>query len=225
MNSIYETIMGLPLFKGASNEVIHAFVEKTPLSFSKYDAGSIIVTPGMHCDSVKCLLSGRAKVTLRTFGEKIEVTYTVGPEIVFGIEHLLGLDTNYGCRIAAESECGVMEFPKKHYLQLVRDNHLLLINYLNYLSMLAQRGPSVLAEQTLGRPFDAIRLLVSMLTPRNAIDIEVRSRIEPLCRVFGNPDEFRTEAALLESRGAIHMPDDRHLRVLSVENLKDPDMA
>lgn len=59
--SMFETLMSLPLFKGASHEQISLFVEKTHLSFKNYNPGeniasasSLLVTTGaIWCKTLK----------------------------------------------------------------------------------------------------------------------------------------------------------------------------
>lgn len=167
--------MGLPLFKGAGKELIHSVAEKTPLLFSKYTSGQSLVRAGHACSSVKCLLTGKVRISRTIMNGSLTVSYTIGPDIVLGVEHLFGLDTDYSFTAKALSDCGVMEISKKHYIDLLQSDRLLLLNYLNYLSLRAQKGIDILSNSDLQMPHSMFNSLICQLKEKHCSDIEIKA--------------------------------------------------
>ncbi len=66
MDSMYDTIMGLPLFAGASHEKISEVIGKYKFHFLKYTEGQTIVTAGETCTHLKCIISGSVGLTALT---------------------------------------------------------------------------------------------------------------------------------------------------------------
>ena len=58
MNSIFDTLMSLPLLKGVSAERIRQVVASTPLHFLKYPEGDTIITPGSPSTHLNFIISG-----------------------------------------------------------------------------------------------------------------------------------------------------------------------
>ena len=64
MNSIFDTLMSLPLLKGVSAERIRQVVASTPLHFLKYPEGDTIITPGSPSTHLNFIISGSVRAAL-----------------------------------------------------------------------------------------------------------------------------------------------------------------
>ena len=62
MNTMYETLMNIPLFKGVSHDQISSFVEKTPLHFHTFNDGELVMGRNDLCSNVVCLLTGSLRI-------------------------------------------------------------------------------------------------------------------------------------------------------------------
>lgn len=136
---MFETLMSLPLFKGASVEQISSFVEKTNLSFKSFNPGEKIASYKDTCRTLRCLISGEMLVSHPIFSGKLTVHETSGPGRFIGVEHLFGLDNKLELSAIASCRCGTIEIQKSQYLSLLQNNQIFLMNILNYLARSAQK--------------------------------------------------------------------------------------
>lgn len=220
MNSFYEKLMDLTLFKGANTELIHAFAEKTPLSFYKVAPGEIIAGAHDLCSSLRCLLSGRVEVEHTLFNGNLSLFETIGEGFVIGLKHLYGLDTHFCCNYRAIDTCGIMEFDKSHFIQLIQNNNLILVNYLNYLSLYAQKPISVIRDIAPRSTSLFLPALLNEFTCRNADNISLVSHNMPIAQFIENV--FNISEDVLESmieRGAVSLKSDSCLVVNDINVL------
>lgn len=63
MDSMYEVLMQLPLFKGVSYDCISKMITSTPFHFLKYPQGEVVVQPEELCTHIKFVISGSVRVT------------------------------------------------------------------------------------------------------------------------------------------------------------------
>lgn len=222
MYSMYEKLMSLPLFKGASQEMIHNFAEKTPLEFSRYEDRQTVIRPSDVCASVKCLISGTVVKEQNLCCGEISLREYFGAGVVLGVERLFGLDTKYGCRVKAVDSCGIMEFPKKHYVQLLQSSQLFMINYLNYLSRLAQNCANSLRKYRYGNMESELGFLIQTATSPLAEKIEIESADKPIWDLFGRDErEGIRKSENLTRRGAVEILSDKVLLIPSRAALLD----
>lgn len=220
MSSFYEKLMDLTLFKGATTEMIHSFAEKTPLSFYKVAPGDIIAATDDLCSSLRCLVSGRVEVEHPLFDGNLSLFETLGPGVVIGLKHLYGLDTHFCCNYLAVDTCGIMEFDKANFIQLIQNNNLILVNYLNYLSLYAQKPISILRDADPRSSSLFLPTLLKGLTCRNAENITLVSHKMPIVlfleKIF-NISEVALEKMI--ERGAVSLKSDHRLVVNDIDVL------
>lgn len=171
MYSVYERLMNLPLFKGAGEDLINEFAEKTPLEFKTFAPGEVIISENQICNEVVCLLSGRVKRVMKYCSGRLIVSELIKGGTLIGIEHLFGLHQKYNMEITASEEAGIMYFPKQHYLRLLQSSNLILINCLNYLSRFAQNGRNALKSHDMSGIDSVISYLLQVTTAANATEI------------------------------------------------------
>lgn len=219
MFSMYEKLMALPLFKGASTNLIQTFAEKTPLMFSKYSEGQTIVTPKESCNTVKCLLSGSAVISHPVAGRSIWIHETVGPDSMIGIERLFGLDTTFSIKAVAGEECSLMEFSKKIFIQLLQDHQLLMINYINYLCRNAQKPAAALLDNPLDSPSSFLAMLVALTTSRESKNVEIEFKEGIDSSFVYNDGKISETISSLVKKGVIRIASNRLIKIISREDL------
>ena len=90
MDSMYEILMGLPLFKGVSHEKISELVGMAKFHFLKYLPNEIILNAGDQCTHIKFIISGKARLTIANSDDRFKVSQTleapnvIAPEFLFG---------------------------------------------------------------------------------------------------------------------------------------------
>lgn len=83
MDSMYEILMGLPLFNGVSYNRISEVVGSTKFHFLKYLAGEQIVQAGEPCTHIKFIISGSARVTIENSDGRFKVSQTLSkPDVI-----------------------------------------------------------------------------------------------------------------------------------------------
>lgn len=175
MYSLFEKIMNQSLFNGLSKESILEFTEKVPLLFSKYKTGECLISEESDCDSIACLLDGTVNFKMFLFDRKLTLEYRQNEGISLASNHLFGIDTSSSCEITAVTDCAVMSFSKKQYVQMLQHNQLMLINYLNYLSLQGQKVEINLKSYSLNHPTFLIRFIIETLTDRKSYNIILRT--------------------------------------------------
>ena len=219
MNSIYEKLTEIPVFKGATREFIHSFAEKTPLTFSKFGAGERIARAGDVCRTVKCVLSGRVRARRRVWGGRLYVSETIAPEAVLAFDRLFGLDNRFGAHYTALDVCGTMEFSKRVFIQLLQDNQVVMVNYMNLLSRMSQKSAEAMAENSWLTAGQRLRALVEPPTHRGCDDITIESSGEALTELFG-PDSAELFARL-DMSGIARLVSETELWVATRSGLLD----
>lgn len=185
MAGIYETIMQLPLFQGVSTEKVSALVEKAHFEFLKYEDGEKIVEVGEVCNKVRFVISGSVRITNGFTYRNISVTHVIDAPNVLCIDHLFGANTTAPCTITSYGTCGIMQFDKLEYLDILRTDKLFIINVLNILSRNSQKAIRGSIALHNGNVAERIAMYISILTEHRSRNIELRFRQKDLCQVLG----------------------------------------
>ncbi len=194
---MYDLLLTLPLFKGVSHERISQIIEKNKFHFLKYPSGETFVRAGDPCTHVQFVISGKARVTISDYNDRIRVSQTItGPEVI-APDFLFGKDPFYPCDIVAEENCGILQINKQDYLKILNSDNIFLFNFLNYISMDAQKGIHGILAVASGNPEVRIALWIISLTQRGGTDIVMSCRQRDLYTVFGV--QRQSLIAILES--------------------------
>lgn len=85
METMYDTLLQLPLFQGLCHNDFTEILEKVKIHFAKYQAGDTILTQGDVCDKLVFLLKGKISSNtisadkVYTYIEYIEAPYLIEP--------------------------------------------------------------------------------------------------------------------------------------------------
>lgn len=185
LDSIYEILMDLPLFKGQSYNKIYEVVGRTKLHFLKYQPGETIINAGDPCTHVKFILSGSVRSTVTNSDGRFSVSQTLtGPEVI-APQYLFGRITNYRATVKAIDTVSVLQLEKSEWMNVLAADPIVLINYLNTLSTYAQRTVDGLLAVTHGSLEERLALWIVSLTQRGGKDIVLTCRQRNLYAFFG----------------------------------------
>ena len=104
METMFDTLLQLPLFQGLCHEDFTSILDKVKLHFIKHKAGETIIKSGNPCTQLCFLLKGEisivtnAKENIYTVIEQIEAPYLIEPQSLFG------MNTNYASSYVAHTE-------------------------------------------------------------------------------------------------------------------------
>ena len=185
MNSIYDTLMDLPLFRGVSRERIQQIAGTTRLHFLKYLAGENIVMPAQACTHIKFIISGHVRSAISNVGNRFTVSQTLTAPDVIAPEFLFGRSTHYPCTATAIDTVGILQIDKNDYLKILVSDHVFLYNFLNILSMNAQKGVDGILSFTTGSIDERLAYWIIALTQSSGTDITLTCRQRDLNQLFG----------------------------------------
>lgn len=227
MDSIFETLMDLPLFQGVSREKLSELIEKTPFHFLKFTDGQTIASAGDTCTHIRFIISGEAVIETPARSLRVTVGETLTAPAVIGPEYLFGLNTCYPFSVTAKGTCGVLQITKADYINILHSDKVFLFNVLNILSRNAQHGTANLLAVSSGSIAERLAFVVLSLTHHGATDIHIFYKQKDLCTLISAQRstlvaaiaKMQDEGLLTLSPGEIIIPDRRKL--LSILHTSD----
>lgn len=185
MESMYETLLRLPLFQGVSRAKLSEVIEKTPFHFLKFDDGQPIAAAGDSCGHIRFVVSGSVRLTTASPHRRVTVSQTLASPAVIGPEYLFGLDTRYPFSVQARGQCGILQLTKADFINVVTSDRIFLLNTLNILSRGAQRCAANALSLSGGGAAEKIAHYIISLTYKGAVDITLTFRQKDLCQTLG----------------------------------------
>ncbi len=182
---MYEILLGLPLFKGVSRERLSEVIGSVKFHFLKYLPNDTIVSAGDPCTHIKFIISGSARLTIANNDSRFLVSQTLSAPDVISPECLFGSVTSYPCSGVAIEPTGILQISKADYLKILNMDQIFLFNYLNILSMNAQKATQGILAVTTGNLEERIAFWIVALTQRRGTDITLACRQCDLYSLFG----------------------------------------
>ncbi|MCM1518756.1 MAG: Crp/Fnr family transcriptional regulator [Pseudoflavonifractor sp.] len=221
MNSMYDILLDLPLFKGVSRERISEIVGAAKFHFLKYLEGETVVTAGEPCTHIKFIISGRARFSVVNADGRFRVSETLAAPEVISPEFLFGRVTSYPCTGVALEPTGILQISKPDYMRILNSDDIFLYNFLNILSVNAQNPVEGVLALTTGSIEERIAFWIVSLTQRGGTDIALTCRQRDLYSLFGvQRTSFLSTLESLKERGVIDF-DQTEIRINSRRDLID----
>ena len=219
MVNIYELLTSLPLFNGASYNSVSELVAKTKLHFLKYAKDDTVINAGDSCDSISFVISGAVRSTIE--GDCFSVSQTLKAPDVLSPEFLFGKAPFSPCTVTAVEPAGIMKISKIDYLRLLESDKVFMLNFLNVLSMNAQKTVKVAVDGTGYSARHSIARLIISLTKQGGEDISLACTQGELHSVFGvSPVELTKALDAMTACGILEYSS-RGIKVLSRRALLD----
>jgi CRP-like cAMP-binding protein len=147
METMFDTLLQLPLFQGLCHEDFTSILDKVKLHFIKHKAGETIIESGTPCTQLCFLLKGEvsivtnSKENIYTVIEQIEAPYLIEPHSLFG------MNTNYNSSYIAYTEVHTVSISKAFVLSDLFKYEIFRLNYMNIVNNRAQNLYSRLWEE------------------------------------------------------------------------------
>lgn len=177
--------MELTLFKGVSKDQVSLFLEKTSISIRNYDAGETIVEPGDGAMPLRFVLSGEISIAHIVAGGMLTVVEHAGHGRVLGAERVYGIEHNIPARVATITKTAVLELNKEQYSNLLKSDRIYLLNFLNYLSVRAQRPIDCLVRRYDNAVGRQLSMLVTVLTDAQAKSVAIYGSVPDVASYCG----------------------------------------
>lgn len=187
MDSMYETLMRMPLFAGVSRQRMSEIIGKYKFHFLKFNPGEKIVTAGDVCTHLKSVIAGNVRVTVESHDKRFNISQTLSAPDLIAPEFFFGKTTAYPASVEAIDSAGILQFDKTDFLSIINSDPIFLLNYLNILSVNAQRSTEGVLALTSGSLEKRIAYWIVALTQTNGKDIVLQCRQRDMYTVFGVP--------------------------------------
>lgn len=182
---MYETIQGLPLFKGTTTDQISSFLEKTNVEFVNFRPGHVLAEAGKQCTDLRFVISGRVRSCMSLSGGRASLVYVSGYGTVLSPCCLFGLHTHYPVSVESVDEGSYMLIRKDQYLELLQTDTIYLLNYLNYLGFHAQRSGLALRGLCGTRLRGWVGAIRNGLLERRTLEAWIHTTRAELCGILG----------------------------------------
>ncbi len=221
MDSMYDILMRLPLFHGVTREKISEILEKTKFHFLKYMPGQTVIEAGEQCTHIRFIINGNIRLTISNNDGRFKVSQTLTAPDVISPEFLFGRTTTYPCSAVAINSCGILQISKNDYMNILKTDSIFMFNFLNILSMNAQKSTDGILALTSGSLEQRIAFWISALTQRDGTDIVLSCKQRDLYTLFGvQRTSFLATLDQMKKHGIIDY-DQNEIRVLSRRALTD----
>lgn len=215
MDSMYESLMELPLFKGVGFNRLSELIETTKLHFLKYADGEEVIHAGDSCTHLKFVISGAVRLTTQSGDERMKVCQTLTAPDVIAPDFLYGLHTTYPCTGQAVGRTGLLQISKLDFLKILQSDKVYLLNSLNSLSIDAQKSVVGVLALTHGTLEERIAYWIVALTQRGSTDIALQCRQRDFYSLFGvQRSSFMATLESMRERGLVEY-DQREIRFTS----------
>lgn len=219
MDSMYEILLQLPLFKGASYARISEVVGKAKFHFLKYIDNEKIIDSGEQCTHMKFVITGSVRVTAASSDGRFRVSQTLNAPDVIAPDFLFGRATHYPVSVTANDSAGLVQVSKQDFVEILHADRIFLFNYLNMLSMNAQKAVEGVLAVAAGSLEERIAFWIVALTQQSGVDIKLSGRQRDLYALFGvQRSSFIQTLERMKQRGLIDY-DPGEIRVVSRRDL------
>ena len=185
MNSMFEILMELPLFRGTTRDRMAETVGMAKFHFLKYLPGETVVEAGAPCTHIKFIISGSVRSKIVNPDSRFKVSQTLVAPDVISPDYLFGRATNYPCTVTAIEPTGILQIAKSDYIKILNSDEVFMFNYLNMLSMNAQKSVSGVLALTTGSIEERIAFWIIALTQPSGKDIALECRQRDMYSFFG----------------------------------------
>lgn len=221
MTSMFDILMGLPLFRGVSRERMAETVGMAKFHFLKYLPGETIVSAGDPCTHIKFIISGSARSTIENYDGRFRVSNTLEAPDVIAPSYLFGRATNYPCTAVAISPTSILQITKNDYLKILGSDQIFMINFLNMLSVNAQKSVDGVLGLTTGSMEERIAFWAVALTQPSGTDIVLSCRQRDLYSFFGvQRSSFIATLDAMKERGLLDY-NSTEIRIASRKQMLD----
>lgn len=138
METMFDTLLQLPLFQGLCHEDFTNILDKVKLHFIKHKIGETLIESGSPCEQLCFLLKGEisiittSKEDIYTVVEHVEAPYLIEPYSLFG------MSTTYAASYVAHTEVHTISISKSFVLSDLFKYEIFRLNYMNIVSNRAQ---------------------------------------------------------------------------------------
>jgi CRP-like cAMP-binding protein len=178
METMYDTMLKLPLFQGLAKDELTGILGKVKLHFTKLKPGDTILRAGQSCDKLVFVLSGEVASSTSPADQSYTITEIFHAPWLIEQQALFGLNTSYASTHVAHTHVTLLVVSKSFVLEELSQYPIFRLNYVNLLSHRAQwlysKDWHSAPTDIVGRLKDFIRLHVERLSGEKMVRIKMK---------------------------------------------------
>ncbi len=185
MDSMFDILSDLPLFRGVTRERIAQTVGAAKFHFLKYAPGESIARRGEPCTHIKFVISGSVTITIANDSDRFRIAQRLVAPDVISPDFLFGSTTLFPGNVTAAEETGIVQVSKEDYINVLASDKIYMFNLLNYLSMNAQKSIEGILAISSGSIEERLAMWIVSLTQPTARDITITCKQRDLYAMLG----------------------------------------
>ena len=149
METMFDTLLQLPLFQGLAQEDFTRILEKVKLYFTKYKPGELLLKEGGACHELVFVLKGEIASSTSSADSSYCFTEYFPAPFLIEAHSIFGMKTHYASTYRARTEVHTVSISKAFVVKELFNYEIFRLNYMNIISNRAQSLNSRLwAEST-----------------------------------------------------------------------------
>ena len=201
---MFELLMELPLFRGISFDGLAKTLETNKFHFLKFPAGEVIARKGDSYDHITFVISGSVRSTKENEGKTFTISQTFEAPAVLAPDFLYGMSREWPATVTALTSTAILKISKADFTSMLYSDKVFMFNYLNMLSVNAQKALDGMLSLTRASLEERIAFWVTTLTQPQGKDITLTCRARDLCSLFGvQRHYFDTTLESMRQRGLL----------------------
>lgn len=138
METMFDTLLQLPLFQGLGHEDFTNIIEKVKLHFIKHNPGETLIREGKKCDQLLFIIKGEISSITTSFDKTITIVEQIEAPFVIEPHSMFGMNTNYVASYIAHTDVHTVSVSKSLVMSDLLSYDIFRLNYMNIISNRAQ---------------------------------------------------------------------------------------
>ncbi|WP_300694513.1 Crp/Fnr family transcriptional regulator [uncultured Bacteroides sp.] len=152
METMYDTLLQLPLFQGLAQEDFTCILGKVKLHFTKHKAGEILAKKDTACRQLIFILNGEIASSTSSNDNSYSIMEFFQAPYLIEPQSLFGMNTSYVSTYIAQTEVHTVTISKTFVMSDLFRYEIFRLNYMNIISNRAQTNHNRLWNKAIGNP-------------------------------------------------------------------------
>lgn len=139
MDTMYETLLQMPLFQGLGEDEMTRIIGKVKLHFQKFKAGSVVFKKGDPCSNLVFLLKGELMIESSDADNNFVLKEFAEAPALIELHSLFGIKTNYVSTYTAETDVDLVTVDKSFIIFELDKYDIFRMNFRNIISNRVQQ--------------------------------------------------------------------------------------
>lgn len=215
METMFDTLLQLPLFQGLAQEDFTCILEKVKLHFTKHKPGELLIAEGSPCHELVFVLKGEVASCTSSADSSYSFTEYFPAPCLLEAHSMFGMHTKYASSYRAKTEVHTVSISKSFAVKELFNYEIFRLNYMNIVSNRTQMLHNRLWALSGDTPETRILHFILSHTERLSGEKAVKIRMEDLAQIVNVPrtavskalNSLQAKDRIELRRGEIVIPD------------------